>query len=46
VTGSSLPIRARRRDGPPIHTIDDWESLASTKGKWADGFSAKELARL
>jgi hypothetical protein len=34
------------RDGPLIRTIDDWEFLASTKGKWADSFSAKELARL
>lgn len=39
-------VRARTSDGPEIHTLDDWERYASTKGKWADGYSAKELARL
>jgi hypothetical protein len=29
-----------------IHDLVDWERCAATTGKWADGFSAKELARL
>jgi hypothetical protein len=34
------------RAGPDIRDLHDWEELASTKGKWAEGFSALELARL
>ena len=34
------------RAGEPIKSIGDWKRLASTKGKWADGYSAKELGRL
>jgi hypothetical protein len=30
----------------PIRTLEDWEEHASTPDKWADGYSAKELARL
>jgi hypothetical protein len=41
-----LTLRARSSSGPPIHDLVDWERYASTTGKWADGFSAKELARL
>ena len=41
-----LTLRARSSSGPAIHDLADWERYASTKGKWADGFSAKELARL
>jgi hypothetical protein len=41
-----LELRARSSTGPEIRNIADWERWASTKGKWADGFSAKELARL
>ncbi len=39
-------LRARSRNGPFITSIADWERLASTKGKWKDGFSAKELGWL
>jgi hypothetical protein len=46
VNEPALSIRARSPDGPFISSLDDWERLASTAGKWADGFSAKELARL
>ena len=43
---TSLTLRARTNNGPVIHDLADWERYAATKGKWADGFSAKELARL
>jgi hypothetical protein len=42
----ALAIRARSRRGAPISSLGAWERLASTPGRWADGFSAKELARL
>ena len=38
------PVRSR--SGVPIHTIQDWEQHASTKGNWEPHFSAMELARL
>lgn len=41
-----VDLRARSSSGPEIRDLLDWEPWASTKGKWADGFSAKELARL
>jgi hypothetical protein len=41
-----ITLRAKSSSGPAIHDLADWERYASTKGKWADGFSAKELARL
>ena len=41
-----LGLRARSSSGPAIHDLVDWERYAATTGKWADGFSAKELARL
>jgi hypothetical protein len=40
------PVPIVSRSGKPIESIDDWKRLASTEGKWADGYSAKELARL
>ena len=40
------PVPVFSRTSERIETIDDWKLLASTKGKWADGYSAKELARL
>ena len=43
---ASLILRARSSRGPAIHDLADWERYAATKSKWADGFSAKELARL
>lgn len=43
---TSLTLRARSSRGPAIHELADWEHYAATKSKWADGFSAKELARL
>ena len=46
VVSQPLPIRARSGTGPIISTLEDWQRLASTRGKWEDGFSAKELARL
>src|SRR3954447_15272204 len=39
-----VPVNSRA--GVEIATVDDWEKHASTKGKWAGGYSAKELARL
>ena len=39
-----VPVFSRK--GERIQTIDDWKRLASTEGKWADGYSAKELGRL
>jgi hypothetical protein len=39
-------VRVFSRSGHPIQTLTQWQLHASTKGKWADGFSAKELARL
>ncbi len=41
-----LRLYARHRAGPVITNIGAWERFASTKGKWKDGFSAKELAWL
>ena len=41
-----MTAQIRSRRGAPVTTLDAWEALASTEGKWADGFSAKELARL
>jgi hypothetical protein len=41
-----LTVRARSSTGPAIHDLADWGRYASTKSKWVDGFSAKELARL
>lgn len=46
MSDSRLLIHARSRGGPVIADLDGWERLASTKGKWKDGFSAEELARL
>src|SRR4051812_4475277 len=43
---ASPEIRARSRTGHLVRSLEDWERFASTKGKWADGYSAKELARL
>ena len=34
------------RSGELIETVADWERLASTKGNWAPGYSARELAML
>jgi hypothetical protein len=42
---TSLTLRAKSSRGPAIHDLADWERYAATKSKWADGFSAKELAR-
>ncbi len=39
-------VLIRSRAGEPIESIEDWKRLASTEGKWADGYSAKELGRL
>ncbi len=41
-----LTLRATSSSGPAIHNLVDWERYAAITGKWADGFSAKELARL
>jgi hypothetical protein len=43
---TTLTLRARSSSGPPIHDLAGWEHYASTTGRWADGFSGKELARL
>jgi len=40
------PVPIFSRKGEPIGDLADWERVASSKGKWADGFSAKELAKL
>lgn len=46
VASLGFTLRACASDGPEIRTLADWKRHASTKGKWADHFSAKELARL
>ncbi|MDO9410085.1 hypothetical protein [Patulibacter sp.] len=41
-----VPICSKTTPAETISSLEDWQRLASTPGKWAAGYSAMELARL